>query len=94
VRVEWHPLAYADLANLVAYIAVDNPSAAYHVHEDIRTQTEVLAMHAEIGRRGRVRGTRELVVTGTPYIVAYRIAGDVVTVLRVLHGARRWPEKL
>jgi toxin ParE1/3/4 len=94
VRVEWHPLARADLAELVAYIASDSPVAAYRVHYDIRKQTGLLAIHPEIGRPGRVRGTRELVITGTPYIAAYRFAGDVVTVLRLLHGARRWPPKL
>jgi toxin ParE1/3/4 len=87
-------LARTDPAELVAYIATDNPSAAYRVHDAIRRQTEVLATHPEIGRRGRVRGTRELVLTGTPYIAAYRVAADVVMVLRVLHGARRWPQKL
>jgi toxin ParE1/3/4 len=94
VRVEWHPLARADLAELVVYIATDDVSAAYRVHDKIREQTERLAAHPEIGRSGRVRGTRELVIPGTPYIAAYRFAGDVVTVLRVLHGARRWPQKL
>jgi len=94
VRIAWHPLASADLAELLAYIAADNPNAAYRVQEEIRTQTEKLAQHPEIGRRGRVRGTRELVVTRTPYIAAYCIVGDTVTILRVLHGARRWPRKL
>ena len=78
----------------MAYIAVDNPSAAYRVHEEIRTQTEVLAMNSEVGRRGRVPGTRELVLMGTPYIAVYLVAGDVVTVLRVLHGAWRWPDNI
>ncbi|HXR35253.1 MAG TPA: type II toxin-antitoxin system RelE/ParE family toxin [Candidatus Binataceae bacterium] len=94
MRIAWHPLASADLAELLAYIAADNPNAAYRVQEEIRTQTEKLAQHPEIGRRGRVRGTRELVVTRTPYIAAYCIVGDTVTILRVLHGARRWPRKL
>jgi toxin ParE1/3/4 len=54
----------------------------------------MLAIHPEIGRPGRIRGTRELVATGTPYIVAYRFVADRLTVLRLLHGARRWPRKL
>ena len=59
------------------------------MHDDIRKQTGLLAIHPEIGRPGRVRGTCEFVITGTPYLAAYRFAGDVVTVLRLLHGARR-----
>jgi len=94
VRVEWHPWARTDLAELVEYIATDNPTAGYRVHDDIRKQTDLLAIYPEIGRPGRVLGTRELVITGTPYIAAYRFASGVVTVLRLLHGARRWPRKL
>jgi toxin ParE1/3/4 len=94
VRVEWHPLARADLAEMVAYIASDNPVAAYRVHDDIRKQTNLLAIYPEIGRPGRARGTHELVITGTPYIAAYRFAGDALTILRLLHGARPWPREL
>jgi len=94
VKVDWHPLARADLSELVAYIASDNPAAAYHVHDEIRKQTDRLAIHPEMGRPGRVRGTRELILTGTPYIAAYSFGSDVLTVLRLLHGARRSPRKL
>ena len=46
------------------------------------------------GRPGRINGTREMVITRTPYIVAYWIIGDTVRVLRVLHSARRWPDDM
>jgi toxin ParE1/3/4 len=49
-----------------------------------------LAPHPNLGRLGRVLGTRELVVARTPYIVAYRIEEAAVVVLRVLHGAQQW----
>lgn len=94
MRIEWHPRAHTDLAELVAYIAADNARAAYRLHDEIRSQTEALAEHPRMGRPGRVRGTRELVVSGTPYIVAYRLGEDAVTVLRVLHGARLWPRRI
>ncbi|MGO9864549.1 MAG: type II toxin-antitoxin system RelE/ParE family toxin [Terriglobales bacterium] len=94
MKIEWHPRAHTDLAELVEYIASDNPVAGYRVHDDIRKQIDLLTMYPEIGRPGRVRGTRELVITGTLYIAAYRFAGDVVTILRLLHGARQWPKKL
>ena len=90
----WHPLARADLIELLTYIANDDPAAAYGVHDEIRRQVEALPAHPALGRSGRVPGTRELMIAGTPYLPAYRVAGEVVTVLRVLHGARRWPSKL
>jgi plasmid stabilization system protein ParE len=82
------------LAELVSYIAADNPKAAYRLHDEIRKQTGILAAHPEAGRLGRVAGTRELVIAGTPYIAAYRVTREVVTILRLLHGARRWPRAL
>ena len=44
-----------------------------------------------MGRLGRVPGTRELVTPRTPFIVPYKLEGEVIQVLRVFHGARRWP---
>jgi toxin ParE1/3/4 len=78
---------------IAEYIAQHNRRAAYAVQEAIRQQVGRLAEHPRSGRPGRVDGTRELVVSGTPYIVAYRVAGEIVTILRVLHGARQWPER-
>jgi len=78
---------------IAEYIARRNRRAADAVQEAIRHQVGRLAEHPRSGRPGRVEGTRELVVSGTPYIVAYRVAGEVVTILRVLHGARQWPHE-
>ena len=49
--------------------------------------------HPALGRVGRIDGTRELVVPRTPYIVAYRIRGQTIDILAVLHGAQKWPER-
>jgi toxin ParE1/3/4 len=53
---------------------------------------ETLARFPDSGRPGRVTGTRELVVTQTPFIVAYRRRGDAIEILSVLHGRQRWPD--
>jgi plasmid stabilization system protein ParE len=58
----------------------------------IRTGVEYLADHPDLGRAGRVRGTRELLIAGTPYIVAYRVVGNRLRILSVIHSARRWPQ--
>ena len=50
-----------------------------------------LADFPESARPGRVPGTRELVVPATPFIVVYRIEATCVVILRVLHGAQKWP---
>lgn len=89
----WSPEAIADLAALRAYIEQDDPAAAQRVALHIIRNVEMLLQHnPEMGRPGRVPGTRELVIPKTPYIVPYRLAGNTIHVLRVFHGARRWPE--
>jgi toxin ParE1/3/4 len=45
-----------------------------------------------MGRPGRVPGTREFVIPRTPHIVPYRLQGESIQILRVYHGARRWPD--
>ncbi len=92
MHVEWSTLAQADRDAIFDYIEADSPRAAIAVDERIRVQVETLARFPQSGRLGRIEGTRELVINRTPYIVAYRIAGDAVRILRVLHGARRWPD--
>jgi addiction module RelE/StbE family toxin len=91
VKVEWRPLAEADLSEIVRYVASENPIAAYDLHRKIVGHAAILAEHPLIGRPGRIDDTRELVVPRTHYIVAYRLAGETIIVLRVLHTARRWP---
>jgi toxin ParE1/3/4 len=88
------PEAIGDLAALRAYIAEDNPKAAKRVVVRIIDCVEkLLSAHPHLGRPGRVPGTREIVVPRTPYIVPYRIRNNRIQVLRVYHGARRWPER-
>lgn len=79
-----------DLDRIVDYIAKDNPMAALNIWDEIESQVERLRDFPRSGRAGRMPETRELVVTGTPYIVVY-IVGDDVDLIRVLHGAQKWP---
>lgn len=83
----------ADLEKIVDYIASDNPKAALAIWDEIESQIERLVAYPHSGRLGRVEGTRELVVNRTPFIVGYRVIGDAVLVLRVLHGAQQWPDE-
>ena len=89
----WSPEAIADLAALRAYIAQDDPAAAQRVAlHIIRNVETLLPNRPEMGRPGRVPGTRELVIPRTPYIVPYRLVGNTIQVLRVFHSARQWPD--
>ena len=93
MNIQWSPEAIEDLNSLRAYIAQDNPSASRGVVLHIMDSVEqLLPDNPQIGRPGRVPGTRELVIPKTPFIVPYRLQRNVIQILRVYHGARRWPE--
>ena len=62
--------------------------------DEIEEQIFLLTSYPKIGRPGRVKGTRELVIVRTPYIAAYRIKGKTIQILRMLHGAQQWPTRL
>jgi len=89
VRVRWLRTALANLDAEAEYIAEDNPAAAGRVVLRILRAVDLLKKNPAMGRAGRVVGTRELVVAGTPYIVPYRVRGEALEILRVFHAARK-----
>jgi addiction module RelE/StbE family toxin len=91
MRLEWTLKAVGDLQEAGEYKAEDNPQAARKMAERVRDAVENLIEQPNIGRPGRVPGTRELVVSGTPFIMVYWVRGAAVQVLRVLHHSRKWP---
>ena len=92
MRLVWTEPALRDLAAVRAYIARDSAAAADRQVDRVVTAVASLLQFPEIGRPGRRAATRELVVSRTPYIVPYRLRGDVIEVLRVLHGRQCWPD--
>jgi toxin ParE1/3/4 len=95
MNILWSPEAIEDLQSLRAHIAQDNASAARKVVLHIMHSIEqLLPYNPQMGRPGRVPGTRELVIPKTPFIVPYRLQQNVIQILRVYHGARRWPESI
>ncbi len=94
MEVTWHRRARRDLPRIRVYIGTDHPPAARQVAQRILQALSLLADQPGLGRVWRVPDTRELVSNGTPYIAAYRVVRDTMVILRVLHGAQRWPEPL
>ena len=93
--VEWSRDALDDLKAQIAYIAAENPAAAQRVADRLRTTAGSLG-EMPTGRPGRVAGTYEKSVTGLRYIIAYALTrrGDreILSILRVIHTARDWPD--
>ena len=86
--IVWSATAIANLVGIHEYIEQDKPAAARRVARKILASIERLASHPHLGHPGREPGTRELVVSGTPYIVPYKIYKGRLAILAVLHAAR------
>jgi toxin ParE1/3/4 len=93
-QIRWTIRAESQLEALHSYIAESNLTAADRQVAIVFHAVERLVDYPETGRPGRRLRTRELVISGTPYIVAYRIHHLHVEILAIIHGARRWPRSL
>ena len=91
MQVRWSPEAVGDLEYIGRRIERDKPNAAREVTLRIYRGVTDLSAFPERGRTGRIDGTRELVFSGLPYIVVYRIAAGHLEILRIYHAAQDWP---
>jgi addiction module RelE/StbE family toxin len=79
-----------DRSNIYDYIESDNPAAALALDELFSQKAEQLATHPDLGRLGRVAGTREL-VAHSHYVLIYDVTDSMIRVLNIVHTARQWP---
>lgn len=87
--IEWTEQAVRQLVQAEDYIALSNSEdVAERITAHIVSSIQQLLRFPMSGRTGRVAGSRELVVSNTPFIVAYAIDHDRVVVLAIYHGAR------
>lgn len=92
MRLLWSPEAVDDRAGIFDWFLTENPTSALSTDTAIARHTRRLRRFPHLGRQGRVEGTRELPLPRTPFIVVYRVQEEDIIVLRILHGARRWPQ--
>lgn len=93
LEIAWLRKALRELDQQAAYIAQDNLRAAQQAVARIIQSVESLRHQPGLGRPGRVPGTRELPVTGTRYLIPYRVRGQRIEVLRVFHTSRKLPSR-
>ena len=92
MKVVWTRLAIEDLNSAYEFIHISNPTAAKAIVERIEKAIESLPLYPDMGRPGRIEGTRELAIARTPFVIPYRIRQNQIEILAIVHGARRWPD--
>jgi len=94
MRVAWSRRAIRQFVALREHIAKDSDRNAAAVAGRILKAVDLLQTHPEMGRPGRVVGTRELVVADTPYVIPYRVRLERLELIAVFHGRQKWPAKM
>ncbi len=90
----WLDRARREVVHIRETIAKENPRAVRQAARRILESAGKLRTTPNTGRPGRLYGTRERVIMGTPFIILYRVRDGVIEILRVIHGARRWPDNV
>ncbi len=88
---KWTEQAVEDLDSAYDYISLENPAWLKPTIESILSAIEQIKSFPETGREGRVKGTREFVISAIPFIIVYRNQKNAVEILSVLHQSRKWP---
>ncbi len=94
MKIVWSRRALRHLVYIRHRIEKDSGQNAALVASRILEAVELLQSHPEIGRPGRVVGTRELVVPRTPYVIPYRVRRGRLELIAVFHGRQKWPLNL
>ena len=93
MRLVWARRARHDLLDLQEFARLQ-PILGERTADALEAACEQIASFPQSGRPGRVVGTREIVLSDTPFLLAYRVFPRSITILAIIHGARRWPKSL
>jgi len=92
LRIKWTECASRNLNHIRDYVAQDSPQAADKMVVKIIESVEQLLQFSNMGKAGRIMETRECVITGSPYIIVYTVIQNIIYIVRIFHGAPKWPE--
>jgi len=80
--------AKQDLIEIWVYVADNNPAAAEKLLDTLNKKIGMLADHPLLGpARPDIAPDLRYLISGN-YLILYRVIGDSVEIVRVLHGAR------
>ena len=91
MKLTWSEIAINDLLSNIRRYAEQDAITAFRIFDEVKERAGVLGDQPDIGRGGRVVGTKEFVLKHTPFILVYQVQDEQVEILNVLHGAQQWP---
>jgi toxin ParE1/3/4 len=93
VKLVWSHRAQNGLLDLQEF-ARQKPSLGNRVADSLDSVSQQISSFPQSGRPGRIEGTREVVLTGTPFLLTYEVEPECMAILAIIHGAHHWPAEL
>lgn len=88
MKIRWTPPAVQDLEGINDFLREHYPHYCLPTMRKLYRKIQLLRLTPYIGRSGRIEGTREILFNPLPYIVVYRVKGEIVEIWRIWHGAQ------
>lgn len=93
MRIKWTNEAKNSLNREISFIEAESKEGARKVYSLVRKQVQTLSQFPHMGRVGQIENTRELVITGTSYLVPYTVEDGIVEIICIFHTSRQLPSK-
>ncbi|MDH1008406.1 type II toxin-antitoxin system RelE/ParE family toxin [Pseudomonas nicosulfuronedens] len=90
MKVIWTRDARQDRLDIWEYLVCENPDAAVRVDLLFSASVTKLRSFPQMGKPGRIPGTREM-IPHESYRIVYQVEADTLWVLALVHTARMWP---
>jgi toxin ParE1/3/4 len=91
MELRWTRGAADDLERIADHVLEHAPERASDLVRTLFDAPKSLLTFPHRGRPGKRSGTRELVLSPLPYLVVYQVRDNTIIIVRILHGAQRWP---
>ncbi len=93
MKLIWSEQARQEWTEHYRFYFARNPDAARRMRQLVMEGARRLRDYPKIGRPGRVQGSRELVIGGTPFLLVYDENPARVEIVHVYHGRQNWQEQ-
>lgn len=90
MKIVWSEQARQEWATQYRFYRQRNPDAARRMRQAVMDGVQRVRSHPRIGKPGRVEGSRELVISGTPFLLVYDENPARVEILHVYDGRQNW----
>jgi len=91
MKITLTPTANRDIKSIYDYIVENSTvTTAKKVLSSIENTIDKLEEFSQLGKVGRIKNTRELIVPRLPFVILYKIYPDKIAITSIMHTSKKW----